>query len=115
MTTVHQNDALRSDIAQTRTELGGTVEELTAKTDVKTRVSGAARQAATTARDGSRKQAARVQQSVRQQPARWSAGAGLVALAAAAAVGAGLWQRSRRRPVNRATRAWQSVSSRFSR
>ncbi|GIJ43648.1 hypothetical protein Val02_05340 [Virgisporangium aliadipatigenens] len=75
-----------------------------AQTDVKTRVA-----------EGTKRQAERVQESVRQQPRRWAgAGAGVVALAAAAA-GATVWQRSRNKPRNRAARVWQAVTSRFGR
>jgi hypothetical protein len=107
--------ALREDIAATRADLGGTVDALAAKTDVKTRASGAARRAASSVRDGSRQQAVRVRESVRQRPGRWAgAGTGVAALAAAVA-GAVLWQRNRRQPVSRGTRAWQAVTNRFSR
>jgi hypothetical protein len=107
--------ALRADIAATRADLGETVDALAGKTNVKTRATGAARRAASSVRDGGREQAVRVRESVRQRPGRWAgAGTGVAALAAAVA-GAVMWQRNRRRPAGRGARAWQAVSSRFSR
>lgn len=107
--------ALREDIAATRADLGETVDALAAKSNVRTRATGAAKRAASSVRDSGRQQAVRVQESVRRRPARWAgAGTGVAALAAAVA-GAVVWQRSRRRPVNRGARAWQAVTSRFGR
>jgi hypothetical protein len=107
--------AVREDIAATRADLGETVDALAAKTDVKTRATGAARRAASSVRDSGRQQVVRARESVRRQPRRWAGvGTGVVALAATAA-GAVLWQRNRRRPVSRGARAWQAVTSRFSR
>jgi hypothetical protein len=107
--------ALRADVDATRAELGETVDAVAAKTNIRTRATGAVRRAASSARDGGRQQAVRVRESVRRQPGRWTGGgAGVVALAAAVA-GAVVWQRGRRRPVSRGARAWQAVTSRFAR
>jgi len=107
--------ALREDINATRADLGETVDALAAKTNVRTRATGAARRAASSVRDSGRQQAVRVGQSVRRQPVRW-AGAGTgVAAVAAAVVGAVMWQRSRQQPATRRARAWQAVTSRFGR
>jgi hypothetical protein len=101
--------AVREDVAA---DLGDTVDTST-RTDGK--ATGTVRRAASSVRETGRKQATRVQESVRQRPGRWAgAGTGVVAVAAAVA-GALMWQRNRRKPVGRGARVWNAVSSRFSR
>ena len=116
-------EELRDDIAQTRQELGETVEALAAKTDVKRRAKGAAQQAVASARERGRQAAvvarergqkaavavrergqaasAQLGESARHRPAVWvTMTTGLVA-AVAASVGIVAWQRRRRRPQRR--------------
>ncbi|MFI5914433.1 DUF3618 domain-containing protein [Dactylosporangium sp. NPDC051541] len=58
MSTAPNPDELRSDIAATRAELGDTVEQLAAKTDVKARAASAAAEAVDSAKQKARDAAA---------------------------------------------------------
>jgi hypothetical protein len=107
-------DALRADIAETRDDLGGTVEALGAKADVKARAADAARRTTAKVREHASTTAEKVGSSVRQQPRRW-AGVATGVAAAAAAVGVVAWRRNRRTPQRRAVRAWNAVTDRFGR
>jgi ElaB/YqjD/DUF883 family membrane-anchored ribosome-binding protein len=86
-------EELRSDIAETRAELGDTVEALAAKTDVKERAKETVRETAAAARDSGQQAVDRVEDSVRRRPASWG-------LALAGVIGAVIvlaWRRSRSR------------------
>jgi Protein of unknown function (DUF3618) len=83
-----RTEELRADIANTRDDLGETVQALAAKTDVKERVSTRVRDEVHRASD----EVHRVSDEVRRRPGTWGAVlAGLVAAAAA------IWMLSRRR------------------
>jgi Protein of unknown function (DUF3618) len=92
-------DDVRDDVARTRADLSGTVGALADKADVKTRAKNRAKEAADDFGD-----------SARRHPVRWG---GLVAglVAAAAAIGALRWRRSRT-PKSRAERLWHGVTER---
>lgn len=73
---------LRSDIAETRAELGDTVEALAAKADVKERAKETVRETAAVARESGQQAVDRVEESVRRRPVSW----GLVVTGVIAAV-----------------------------
>jgi ElaB/YqjD/DUF883 family membrane-anchored ribosome-binding protein len=64
---------LRSDIAETRAELGDTVEALAAKADVKERAKETVRETAAAARASGQQAVDRVEDSVRRRPVSWGA------------------------------------------
>jgi hypothetical protein len=65
-------DDLRSDIAETRADLGETVEALAAKTDVKERAKETVRETAAAARESGQQAVDRVEDSVRRRPTSWA-------------------------------------------
>jgi hypothetical protein len=73
---------LRSNIAETRAELGNTVEALAAKADVKERAKETVRETAAAARESGQQAVDRVEDSVRRRPVSW----GLVVTGVIAAV-----------------------------
>jgi hypothetical protein len=75
-------DELRLDIAETRSDLGETVEALAAKADVKERAKDTVRETAAAARETGRQAVDRVEDSVRRRPVNW----GLVLAGVVAAV-----------------------------
>ncbi len=88
---------LRSDIAETRSNLGETVEALAAKADVKERAKDTVRETAAAARESGQQAVDRVEDSVRRRPASW----GLVLAGVIAAVTAiSVLSRRRSRPGN---------------
>jgi hypothetical protein len=76
--------ALRAEIAQTRADLGATVEALAAKADVKARAQEAVADAKLRVRSGAMSTTSRVRDSMRDYPHFWAAGvlAGAVVLVA---------------------------------
>jgi hypothetical protein len=72
--------ALRREIAQTRADLGQTVEALAAKADVKARAHEAVDEAKARARSGLNEALARLQTSVRANPLPYAGAAALVVL-----------------------------------
>jgi hypothetical protein len=87
-------DELRSDIVETRTDLGETVEALAAKTDVKGRAKETVRETAAAARESGQQAVDRVEDSIRRRPGSWSLAVTAV-IAAVAAIGVLRWRRSR--------------------
>jgi hypothetical protein len=82
--------ALRSEIEQTRADLGETVEELAARADVKARakekVEETKAQAVATAVEAKDKAVGTVRTSVQERPTRWAVVAAVALLAVAAIV-----------------------------
>lgn len=96
-------EKVREDIAETRADLGQTVQALAEKTDVKARAKNASAQMSAQVQDV----AAQTAQTARKPTVWGPIGAGL--LAAGTAV---MWARRRRAktPQSRAKRAWHKVA-----
>jgi hypothetical protein len=95
-------DAIRADIAETRAELGDTVEALAAKADVKARAKARAKDTAQAATERAKDTAEQVGETVRRRPAPL---AGALA-AVAAAIGAVVMVRRRRAAKTQARKRW---------
>jgi hypothetical protein len=95
---------LREDIAETRQDLGGTVEALADKADVKSRAKKSAKETADQMRDSAQDAAEQV-----KRPRVWGpAAAGLAALVGV--VTFVRWRKARNTPQRRAMRAWHKVA-----
>ena len=101
VTATPETPELEADIARTREDLADTVDQLTAKLDVKTRIrnrAAEAKDAATMHVQAARKQLVDVDGKTR--PTTLGVGGGVVA-AIAAVVLVKLWQRPAKRPIRR--------------